>query len=180
MRLPNGSGVKREFHAPFCERLAGKFCWSTLPELTKEKIVQEFGKNIANQVQDLTRIKENGVKISSAEMIEILYKERKHDVMLIKLFDRLHNMQTISAKSPEKIIKIINETIRGFLILSTYLELPEIKFKLLKLCYHNLTTLDYPILNQYELFSLDNFQPLFPIFQNGINQKHILSSKELL
>ncbi|KJV77781.1 putative guanosine polyphosphate pyrophosphohydrolase/synthetase [Rickettsia hoogstraalii str. RCCE3] len=39
---------------------------------------------------DLTRIKENGIKISSAEMIEMLYKEKKHDVLLIKLFDRLH------------------------------------------------------------------------------------------
>lgn len=29
MRLPNGSGVSREAPAPFCERPAGKFRWST-------------------------------------------------------------------------------------------------------------------------------------------------------
>ena len=29
---------------------------------------------------------------------------------LVKLFDRLHNIQTISVKSPEKIHKILEET----------------------------------------------------------------------
>ena len=29
MRLPNGSGMNREVHVPFCERLQGKFQWST-------------------------------------------------------------------------------------------------------------------------------------------------------
>jgi hypothetical protein len=29
--LPNGSGVNREVHAPFCEKLAGKVRWLTLP-----------------------------------------------------------------------------------------------------------------------------------------------------
>ena len=26
----NGSGMNREVHVPFCERLAGKFRWSTI------------------------------------------------------------------------------------------------------------------------------------------------------
>jgi len=29
VRLPNGSGMNREVHVPFCERLQGKFQWST-------------------------------------------------------------------------------------------------------------------------------------------------------
>lgn len=89
-------------------------------ELTKEQITQKFGWKVANQVMDLTRIKENGIKISAAETVEILYKEKKHDVLLIKLFDRLHNMQTINAKSPEKIRKTMIETISRFLSLSIY------------------------------------------------------------
>ncbi|KJV91094.1 HD domain protein [Rickettsia amblyommatis str. Darkwater] len=90
-------------------------------ELTKEKILQEFGEKIANQVMDLTRIKENGIKSSSAEMVETLYKEKKHDILLIKLFDRLHNIQTIGAKSPEKAKKIITETLISFIVLMPYL-----------------------------------------------------------
>lgn len=91
------------------------------PLLTKEKIAEEFGENIANQVMNLTRIKENGIKISVAEMVELLYTEKKYDILLIKLFDRLHNMQTIGAKSPEKIKKIINETLLNFIVLMPYL-----------------------------------------------------------
>lgn len=103
-------------------------------ELTKEQISQEFGWKVANQVMDLTRIKENGIKISAAETVDILYKEQKYDVLLIKLFDRLHNMQTISAKSPEKIRKIINETLNYFISLATFLELFNIEHKLIDLC----------------------------------------------
>ena len=39
--------------------------------LTKEMIVKEFGYKIANQVEDLTRVK-NDKKISSAEIVKIL------------------------------------------------------------------------------------------------------------
>lgn len=89
-------------------------------ELTKEQITQEFGLAVANQVMDLTRIKEGGIKISAAETVEILYREKKHDVLLIKLFDRLHNMQTMWAKSPDKAKKIINETLETFIIYSMF------------------------------------------------------------
>jgi (p)ppGpp synthase/HD superfamily hydrolase len=102
-------------------------------KLTKQKIAEEFGWKVANQVMDLTRIKENSIKISSAEMVEILYKEKKHDILLIKLFDRLHNMQTIRAKSPEKINKTIQETISRFLSLSIYFKFDNLVHILLEI-----------------------------------------------
>lgn len=146
-------------------------------ELTKEQISQEFGWKVANQVMDLTRIKEGGIKISAAEAVEILYKEKKHDVLLIKLFDRLHNMQTIGAKSPEKIKKIVTETVGTFLLLARYLELESIQLNFFELCHkyiirprYNSTT----TFNPYSLLSLDDYQPLVPVFQNDIDQKHII------
>ncbi len=102
-------------------------------ELTKEQISQEFGWKVANQVIDLTRIKENGIKISAAETVEILYKEKKYDVLLIKFFDRLHNMQTINVKSPEKIQKTVQETISRFLSLSIYFKLENLVHILLQI-----------------------------------------------
>lgn len=106
--------------------------------LTKEKIAEEFGRKVADQVMDLTRIKEDGIKISAAETVEMLYKEKKHDILLIKLFDRLHNMQTIGAKSPEKIRRIINETLEYFITLCIYItDYMHIKFtekQLVDLC----------------------------------------------
>ncbi len=76
--------------------------------LTEDMIGRIFGEQVASQVVDLTRVKSYG-KISAAETLNILFQQKKDDVLLIKLFDRLHNMQTIGAKSPEKIQKIRKE-----------------------------------------------------------------------
>ncbi|EER22268.1 HD domain-containing protein [Rickettsia endosymbiont of Ixodes scapularis] len=103
-------------------------------ELTKEMVAQVFGDLVARQVEDLTRIKGDR-KISSAEMIETLYQEKKHDILLIKLFDRLHNMQTITAKSPEKIKKIVLETASYFIILAPYFGISEIEQQFYQLCW---------------------------------------------
>ncbi|XVN41540.1 MAG: HD domain-containing protein [Rickettsia endosymbiont of Argas persicus] len=118
-------------------------------ELTYEEIAEEFGIKVANQVMDLTRIKEGGIKISSAEMVEILYKEKKHDVLLIKLFDRLHNIQTISAKSPEKIKKIVDETLEYFIAITMYFSILKIETDLTALCHHYL-----PIITKKSPYSL--------------------------
>ncbi|WP_419234781.1 HD domain-containing protein [Rickettsia endosymbiont of Nabis limbatus] len=91
--------------------------------LTKEMIIKEFGYKIANQVEDLTRIK-NDKKISSAEIVKILYQQKKKELLLIKLCDRLHNIQTVGAKSPKKGWKTILETLQSFLTIATYLKVP--------------------------------------------------------
>ena len=73
-----------------------------------------FCREIANQVMDLTRIKEDGRKMSGSQVIETLIKEKKYDILLIKQFDRLHNLKTIGVKSPDKAKKIISETLVSF------------------------------------------------------------------
>ncbi|WP_425360520.1 MULTISPECIES: HD domain-containing protein [unclassified Candidatus Tisiphia] len=100
---------------------------------TEEMIAVIFSKQIARQVEDLTRIKSYG-KISAAEILNILFQQKKYDVLLIKLFDRLHNMQTIRAKSPEKVRKIIVETLSRFMSLSMYFNTPKIEQNFAKLC----------------------------------------------
>lgn len=101
--------------------------------LTKTIIATAFSEKIANQVEDLTRIKITG-KISSKAMAESLYNQNKLDILLIKLFDRLHNIQTLSAKSPNKATKILTETLESFLWVAACLELTDIENKLKKTC----------------------------------------------
>ena len=105
-------------------------------ELTQEKIAEEFGWKVANQVMDLTRIKENGIKISAAEMVELLYTEKKHDALLIKLFDRLHNIQTIGARAPDQIKKVINETLINFIVLMPYLGISSLEKHFYRSCFN--------------------------------------------
>ncbi|MFP3035369.1 MAG: hypothetical protein ACEY3C_07810, partial [Candidatus Tisiphia sp.] len=37
--------------------------------------------------------------------LDLLFQQKKYDVALIKLFDRIHNLETVGVKSPEKIKK---------------------------------------------------------------------------
>lgn len=103
-------------------------------ELTQDDLVGLFNEAIANQVEGLTRIKPNG-KISSAEMLKQLWAEGRFNTIIIKLFDRLHNMQTIDAKSPEKQKKTVKETLTYFLALSEVLDCSVLSEALYHHCY---------------------------------------------
>ena len=107
-------------------------------EVTFEMIENGFCTVIANQVMDLTRIKEYGYKISAGKLTELLWEQKKYDVLLIKQFDRLHNIQTIKSLPPEKIRKIIEETISTFIVLAMYLGIPKCKDELIRNCYEAL------------------------------------------
>ncbi len=115
--------------------------------LTKEMIVKEFGHKIANQVEDLTRVK-NDKKISSAEIVKILYQQKKKELLLIKLFDRLHNIQTLGAKSPKKGRKMILETLQSFSTITTYLKVPRVARQLYTHCFN--IAANYKKLNRTE------------------------------
>ncbi|HJD57625.1 MAG TPA: HD domain-containing protein, partial [Rickettsia endosymbiont of Sericostoma sp. HW-2014] len=101
--------------------------------LTEEMITRLFDKRIANQVEGLTRVKSYG-KISAAETLDLLYMQKKDDILIIKLFDRYHNLQTVGVKSPEKIKKIVDETIKDFLIYAIYSGRIELEQSLVKNC----------------------------------------------
>ncbi|HJD64163.1 MAG TPA: HD domain-containing protein [Rickettsia endosymbiont of Sericostoma sp.] len=101
--------------------------------LTEEMITRLFDKRIANQVEGLTRVKSYG-KISAAETLDLLYMQKKDDILIIKLFDRYHNLQNVGVKSPEKIKKIVDETIKDFLIYAIYSGRIELEQSLVKNC----------------------------------------------
>jgi len=136
--------------------------------LTFEMIQSEFGLLVASQVADLSRIKVAGGKISSAEMVKFLWLQKKYDLLLVKLFDRLHNIQTIGVKSPEKIHKIIEETISAFLVLAVYLNITDAEKEIIQLCskYVNPNLLDKAHSHPFES---DQNLPL--ISQNDLNRK---------
>lgn len=102
--------------------------------LTKEMIAYIFDPKIADNVEDLTRIKD-GQKISSLNMVKILIQQKKYDILLIKYFDRMHNMQTIKVKSVDKIKQITSETLEIFFNLGEKLNIePEKQNLLMHLC----------------------------------------------
>lgn len=122
--------------------------------LTEEMIALIFGSQVASKVEGLTRVKPYG-KISAKETLDLLFKQEQYDVILIKLFDRIHNLQTLGIKSPEKAMKIIKETMGHFITLCAYLEIPTVEQQLIKLCHNNLSIIPLPL--GYEISYMDNF-----------------------
>lgn len=111
---------------------------------TIEKIEELFGPEIAGMVDGLTKIsrmtfesKEDNEAENFRKMILAISKDIR--VLLIKLADRLHNMRTLDALSPERQTKIAKETIDIYAPLANRLgigwiktELEELSFKYLE------------------------------------------------
>lgn len=103
-------------------------------EVTIKMIVDGFSWRIAEMVDRLTRDRPDGSKLSVEEILNNAYEEKDREVLLIKQFDRVHNIKTIVVKSLEKKKKMIEETIIHFLILAAYLENYNVENQLDKLC----------------------------------------------
>jgi (p)ppGpp synthase/HD superfamily hydrolase len=148
-------------------------------ELRQEEIIKVFGRQVSEQVYDLTRIKDDGTRITSAQMVEDLWIQSKHDILIVKLCDRLHNMQSIHVKPENKILKITEETLKAFLSLSIFIDSRmmngvKIEELLIMLCERNLTK-NHTRLNLNTVFAFTecDVQMQFPAFQNDQVPEHI-------
>ncbi|SNR33098.1 GTP pyrophosphokinase [Lutibacter agarilyticus] len=104
-------------------------------DYTVEDIERLFGENVARIVNGLTKIshlnKEQDASIQAENFRKMLLT--LHDdvrVILIKIADRLHNMQTMSAMPQDKQIKISSETLYIYAPLAHRLGLYNIKTEL--------------------------------------------------
>nr|WP_253307875.1 HD domain-containing protein [Rickettsia endosymbiont of Ceutorhynchus assimilis] len=135
--------------------------------LTEEDIAAIFDRNIASHVEGLTRIKPYG-KINTEENLNLLIQQKRHDTALIKIFDRVHNLQTLGAKSPEKAKKIISETLQHFLYVCAYFEIYNIEHELVKLCREIIeqqTNFKKMALKE-KILNADNYLEVFQLIQS--------------
>ena len=101
--------------------------------MTVEEIEAAFGKNVANLVDGVTKLTEIREKIENEEICRKLTREEKQAtaikklltfaqndsrIIIIKLFDRLHNMTTLDAMIPEKQKRIALETLNLYVPLA--------------------------------------------------------------
>lgn len=103
-------------------------------KVTVRMIADTFSWRIAEMVDMLTRDRPDGTKLSVQEILHHAYAKDDKEVLLIKCIDRLHNMQTIEAKSPEKIQKTTNQTLSNFLSVIMHLGLPKIEKEIINKC----------------------------------------------
>jgi GTP pyrophosphokinase len=116
--------------------------------VTLEEIQKEFGDKVAHLVEGVTKLskikwdpasqdKATQEKQEQAENLRKMFLAMVDDVrvVLIKLADRLHNMQTLQFKSRPKQIKIATETLEIFAPLANRLGIWNIKWQLEDLCF---------------------------------------------
>ena len=104
-------------------------------EYTLEDIEREFGETIARIVNGLTKIsrlnKEQDASIQAENFRKMLLTLNDDvRVILIKIADRLHNMQTMDAMPPHKQLKIASETLYIYAPLAHRMGLYNIKTEL--------------------------------------------------
>ena len=87
-------------------------------EVTAGMILDNFGWRITEMVDMLTRDRPDGNKLSVDEVLNNAYQKQDEEVLLIKLFDRLHNLKTLNAITEEKKKKIALETLSSFLAIA--------------------------------------------------------------
>lgn len=84
-------------------------------EVTVGMIVDHFSWRIAEMVDRLTRDRPDGTKLSLEEILNNAYSKDDKEVLLIKLFDRIHNLNTVSFLTEKNITKQITETYNSLL-----------------------------------------------------------------
>ena len=147
-------------------------------EVTVGMIIDNFGWRIAQMVDRLTRDRPDGSKLTVEEILNNSYQEKDMEVLLIKLFDRLHNIQTLSSHSLEKIRKTAEETINFFIVTTMYTGYTNLGQTIYKLCCENLSIdcsfdndLQYSESKSYLDFLETSYshQIVSQVFQNVIN-----------
>src|SRR3546814_16202983 len=94
-------------------------CSSDLTPLDRAQLASEFGETVAELVDGVTKLdklKFQDRQEAAAESFRkmLLAMARDLRVILIKLADRLHNMRTLGAQSPEARERIARETLETY------------------------------------------------------------------
>jgi guanosine-3',5'-bis(diphosphate) 3'-pyrophosphohydrolase len=110
---------------------------------TLEEIRENFGDEIAQLVDGLTKISRIAIRSSEANQAEnfrkmILAMVKDIRVILIKLADRLHNMRTLKYHTPEKQVEIAQETLDIYAPLAHRLGIDWIRLELEDLAFRHL------------------------------------------
>ena len=142
-------------------------------EVTIGMILDEFGWRIAEIVDRLTRDRPDGIKLSVAEILNNAYEKNDTEVLLIKVIDRLHNIDTIGCISKKKQIETCLETSNNIIALTTVfhnLDLEKLLSEKVFSILHGEEECNMIMRKKYSLLSvLDSYQLPLPFVQNKIS-----------
>ena len=153
-------------------------------KVTYESVKKEFGEEVANLVEGVTKISELETKASTVSKAEnfrklILATSKDIRVLLVKLADRLHNMRTIlHVKDKDKIIRKAKETMEIYAPLADRMgmnrirdELEDLSFSVLNKPARDLILerLNFIKNNREDTFKTISIELIELLKSNGIN-----------
>jgi GTP diphosphokinase / guanosine-3',5'-bis(diphosphate) 3'-diphosphatase len=124
------------------DTIAAAFLHDTVEDtpLTLGEVEEKFGRDIASLIDGVTKL--DRVRYSNREQAQaanirkmVVAMARDVRVLIIKLFDRLHNMRTVYALREEKQIRVARETLDVYAPLAHRLGVQEIKHEFEDRCF---------------------------------------------
>ncbi|MDX1916932.1 MAG: HD domain-containing protein [Rickettsiaceae bacterium] len=157
-------------------------------DATSGMILDSFGPRIEEMVDRLTRDRPDGSKLKVEQILNNAYAKNDKEVLLIKLVDRVHNMQTIKAQPYTKIQKIVNDTLNHFIITAIHTEYRDLEKLIYQLCCQNLlgtSAPSYHYIKATEDYSYLRNTDIHPLvsqaFQNArLQSKNIMKLVDLV
>lgn len=131
-------------------------------DISKEEIEREFSPTIAKLVDGVTKVSVTDYRnreIKDIQTINKLVLSIDDDVriIIIKLFDRLHNMRTIEGhNSEEKRCRIAKQTLDVYVPIAALLGLYQVKEELEEICFKTLKKEEYEEVRNLRFETLDN------------------------
>lgn len=121
--------------------------------VTKQELAEKFGADVSEIVDGLSKLDRLEFATKAEQQAEsfrkmLLAMARDVRVILIKLADRLHNMRTLDAVSPEKRRRIARETLEIYTPIAHRLGLNALFRELQDLCFHAIYPNRYKVLHK--------------------------------
>ena len=120
---------------------------------TEEQLAEEFGASVAEIVQGVSKLDKLKFRTRQEAQVEnfrkmILAMTKDVRVVLIKLADRTHNMQTLGALRPDKRQRIAKETLEIYTPLAHRLGMESLRNELEDLCFKAMYPYRYEVIKR--------------------------------
>jgi GTP diphosphokinase / guanosine-3',5'-bis(diphosphate) 3'-diphosphatase len=144
--------------------------------ITKEEVSDKFGTQVAELVDGLSKLDKiefQSATVAQAENFRKMLLAMSQDVrvILVKLADRLHNMQTLDVMKPEKRRRIARETLEIYAPIANRLGLNEIYQELEDLSFKNHYPMRYAVLSKAILAARGNRKEVVVKILEAIKQR---------
>ncbi|WP_428354751.1 RelA/SpoT family protein [Methyloprofundus sp.] len=151
-------------------------------DVSKADILELFGEDVAELVDGVTKLTQLNCKTQAEAQAENVRKmcmamAKDMRVIMVKLGDRLHNMQTLGVMRPEKKRRIAKETLDIYTPIANRLGMNSIRHTLESLCFEAMYPMRYRILDNAVKKARGNRKEIIETITNSLktrlHQAHI-------